>query len=120
MTRSITISIPGVPEKEKDFTQQVRDLARALGWLEYHPYRSDRSTPGFPDLVMVKAPRVIFAELKMAKGKVSHSQEIWLQELNDCGGVETYLWRPQDRQEIADCLSGRGGASFEITVTEAE
>lgn len=58
---------------EKAFTEEVRKVARTLGWLEMHPFDSRRTTAGFPDLTMVRKPRVVFAELKLdLKGQNFH------------------------------------------------
>ena len=74
---------------EKQLLECVRSLAKGLGWLTYHTHNSRRSEPGFPDLVMVRPPRLIFAELKNEKGVVSDAQERWLLEL---GKVEDWLY----------------------------
>jgi len=92
------------PIKEKEFLQQVRDLAKLCGWLVYHTYDSRRSPEGFPDLVLVRGNRIIFAELKAAKGKVTPNQRVWLNALEKVQGVETYLWRPADWDEIVEAL----------------
>ena len=80
---------------EKEFQSQVVTLARILGWLVYHPYDSRRSEPGFPDLTMVRAGRLIFAELKSETGKVTLAQKDWAREL-ELSDAEYYLWRPAD------------------------
>lgn len=80
---------------EKEFQSQVVTLARILGWLVYHPYDSRRSEPGFPDLTMVRAGRLIFAELKSETGKVTLAQKDWANELA-LSDAEYYLWRPAD------------------------
>lgn len=51
-------------QSEDDFAQAVRDYAKLMGFMHYHTHRSDRSEPGFPDCVMVRGSRLIFAELK--------------------------------------------------------
>jgi hypothetical protein len=83
---------------EAEFTQTVRDLARQCGWLEYHTHRSDRSPAGFPDLVLARAPRLIFAELKVGSNKPTKAQREWLNALNDGLDLtpEVYLWYPRD------------------------
>ncbi len=105
---------------EEAFQSQVIDLARALGWRVAHfrPTRIQRkdgsvryATPvqadgtGFPDLVLCNGRRVVFAELKSARGKVSPEQGAWLLGLGDAG-QEAFLWRPADWDAIEAVLSG--------------
>jgi len=87
---------------EKQFSQQVVDVGKTFGWLVYRTWRSIHSPAGFPDLTMVKGERLIFAELKSAKGKVSPKQEEWLDALKAV--AETYLWRPDDFEGILEIL----------------
>ncbi len=90
---------------EKDFEGQIRDLAKMFQWKYYHTWRSIHSPAGFPDCVMVRGNRLIFAELKSEKGKLSPEQERWLEDLGATGRCEVYLWRPSDIEEIMKCLS---------------
>ena len=89
---------------EKDFQETVIDLAEARGWLVYHPYDSRRSREGYPDLTLVRAPRVIFAELKTEKGKLSDEQWAWQTALLSCPGVEYHVWRPHNWEEVQSAL----------------
>ena len=89
---------------EKQFLAQVRDLSAMLGWRLYHPWLSKYSESGWPDVALVRPPRVVLAELKTESGKVSPSQREWLDLLARCPGVETYLWRPTDIDTIAEVL----------------
>lgn len=88
---------------------RTKGLAQQLGWLGYHTHRSDRSPAGFPDLVLVRGPRLIFAELKRQarSAKPTPAQEEWLDRLGvveravadanaTVASVEVYLWRPED------------------------
>lgn len=50
---------------------------------------------GFPDLCLVRPPRVLFVELKSAKGRLSPDQTQWLQDLEK-SGLEVAIWRPSD------------------------
>ena len=90
---------------EKDFQATVIDLARTYGWIVGFTYDARKSEPGEPDLRMVRPPRVIFAELKTVKGKLTKGrwnksgrwlpgQDQWAAVLSECPGVEYYLWRP--------------------------
>lgn len=105
---------------EKRFQAQVVDLATKRGWLIYHTYDSRRSDEGFPDLVMVRGTRLIFAELKRASGSLAADQKRWLDALmearlaacsiNDDGDEswtpfpEVYVWRPFDWDDLAEIL----------------
>jgi hypothetical protein len=98
-----------LPMKEKEWQRLVVDLAALKGWFCYHTHDSRRSAPGFPDLVMVRPPRVVFAELKRgAKEKPTGDQERWLEALGACPGVETYLWRPDDWKGVEQVLKTEG------------
>jgi hypothetical protein len=81
---------------EAQWQSRVVDLAAWCGWLVFHPHDSRRSTPGWPDLVMVRDGRLILAELKTERGRVSVEQKRWLAALSLVVGVEVYLWRPSD------------------------
>ena len=89
---------------EAELQEAVIDLAHLLGWTVAHfrPARTAQGwrTPvaadgaGFPDCVFVR-DRVVYAELKSAKGAPSAAQRRWLDQL-DRAGAETYVWRPAD------------------------
>ncbi len=119
-------------ESEADFQGWVIDTARRSGWLVHHTRpamnrRGHYATPiqgdkGFPDLVLARQGRVIFAELKTTKARPSSEQKAWLHHLmpvlsdmyvrlkiyktvlNFRCFTEVYLWRPQDREEIMGIL----------------
>ncbi len=90
---------------EKELREQIRDLCKVLGYHFYFTWTSLHSPRGFPDLVLANPEkrRVIFAELKSDKGKLSPAQEEWLKTLADCG-QECYIWRPADFEEITRIL----------------
>lgn len=92
-------------DQEATFQSQVLEMAKRLHWLAYHTRDSRRSEPGFPDLVLVR-DRVIFAELKSERGKMSPEQITWRDALRSAG-AEFYEWRPSDLQHIATILSTR-------------
>lgn len=94
---------------EAEFQSNVTQLAATLGWHIHHDRGDYRECiggdAGFPDLVLARAGRVIFAELKSATGHLTPSQADWLTQLGSGQTVETYLWRPADIDEIAKLLS---------------
>lgn len=90
---------------EAQFEAAVERAAKLLGWRYYHTYNSMRSIPGFPDLVLVRGRRLIFAELKLDSGRVSQPQQNWLDDLRLVGPpTEVYLWRPRDWASIEQIL----------------
>ncbi len=99
----MTTTLPAITEAA--FMRQVLDLARIFGWTVYHPQLSKWSERGFPDLTLVRPPRVVFAELKRQTGRTTEHQDRWLALLAGCDGVETYLWRPADFDAIAAVLA---------------
>jgi hypothetical protein len=90
---------------EREWQREVVALAKHMGWRHYHTHDSRRSEPGWPDLALVR-DRLVLAELKTETGRVSAAQERWLSLLSSAG-VETYLWRPSDRDEVIRVLSRR-------------
>ena len=89
---------------EKAFQAAVVELARLCRWRCYHTYDSRRSTPGFPDLVLLRGNRLIFAELKRQRGTVTVDQRGWLAALAATGAVDVRLWRPSDWPDIEATL----------------
>jgi hypothetical protein len=78
---------------ESDFQGRVIGLAKSLGWSVYHTRYSKHSEAGFPDLVLVRPPRLIFAELKVWPRTTPRPvQADWLARLGAVPCVETYLW----------------------------
>ena len=94
---------------EKEYQAQIVELAKTLGFLVYHPFDSRRSTAGFPDLVLIRSPRVLFVEVKSETGKLSLDQQVWLGSLSACPGVEAYVTRPSGWEEMAKVLAGEEG-----------
>lgn len=96
---------PRLQMTEAQFQEAVEGLARYSGWLVYHTRNSRGSVAGFPDLVLVRRPRVIFAELKVGRNRPSKAQQQWLDELAACDGIEAYLWRPEHLDTIRTTLA---------------
>lgn len=97
----------------------VIEYARLKNWKVAHHHDSrrqvrpgvlvgDSDAAGLPDLLLVREDRLIFAELKREKGKLSDTQAEWLSIL---GGVEdatehveVWTWRPSDWPVIEEVL----------------
>lgn len=109
----------GLPQQtEREFQASVINLARGMGWTVWFDVatnaprrcsgcgavrRLPRNASGHPDLILIRRPRIIWAELKAEDGKLSEAQAAWIEELMACG-QEAYVWRPQDAQRIAEVL----------------
>ena len=85
---------PRLALAEKDLQRQIIALAKTFGWAVYHPLLSKWSEKGWPDLAMIRGPRMIAAELKAEKGTVTEHQQAWLDALAEVPGIECYVWRP--------------------------
>jgi VRR-NUC domain len=112
------VSTTTLKVSEASFQRAVIDYARASGWKVAHWHDSrrevvrkdgtrltigDKDAAGVPDLLLVRAGRMICAELKSEKGRVSKAQEEWLDALSAVG-VEVYVWRPSEWDEVEEAL----------------
>ncbi len=99
-----------VQTSERYLQNAIVDAAHLYGYLVFHtrPAISQKGwrTPvqydgkGFVDLVLVGQERIIFAEIKAAKGKLSREQEQWLEGLGKVAAVtdrvRVCVWTPAD------------------------
>jgi hypothetical protein len=92
-------------ETEAGFQAWIVQYAQWHGWRVYHSWLSVHSTPGFPDLVLCRGERLIFAEIKSLAGKVTAHQREWLDALAQGPGVLVCVWRPDMRPEIERVLA---------------
>lgn len=106
-------------ETEAGFQAAVIRLAKVRGWTVAH-FRTSRTVSkrgrvryqtavaadgtGFPDLVLVRGHRLLFAELKTDTGRLRAEQRAWLDQLEETE-AEVYVWRPRDFDEIVELLS---------------
>jgi hypothetical protein len=89
---------------ESQWQKDVRKTAHSYGWRSYYTPYSLGASPGWPDLVLVKPPRVVFTELKVRTGKLRPAQEETRDLLERCEVVEYHLWRPADEAEVLEVL----------------
>ena len=101
---------------EQQFGDLVIELAQMRGWhvAHFRPARVGRGwrtamqgDVGFPDLVLARNGKVIFAELKAEHGRLGPTQDAWLAALG--AGQDTvhgvHVWRPRDWSEIVEVLA---------------
>lgn len=91
------------PQTEKEFQAAVLELAHLRGWRTYHTFISIHSTGGFPDLVLVRRPKLLFVELKREGKLPTEKQQAWLDELRACG-QDARLWTPASWEEVKAAL----------------
>lgn len=105
-------------QSERAFQAQVIAYARLMGWRVRHdaatnapracrhckaPLRLPRNEAGFLDLLLIRRPRIVWAELKSERGRLTEAQRAEIAELRSCG-QEAHLWRPSDWREIERIL----------------
>jgi hypothetical protein len=110
---------------EHDLQVSVIDIAKLHGYRVAHqrPARTNNGWrtaveghAGFPDLVLVRGvrngqpARLLFVELKTAKGRVSDDQKRWLEVLREVPRIEVHIWQSEDLDsgKIAEILNGSG------------
>lgn len=87
---------------------EVMKLARAKGWRVYLRGQSQRagSHPGFPSLVLLRPPLMLFVFLGGRLANPSQDEALWLNAAELVAGVKTHEWTPLEweRGEIEDAL----------------
>lgn len=101
---------------EDELLSVVIGTARTGGWLVHHTRNSRRGVTqgdvGLPDVIAVRSPRLVVAELKKKDGRVTRAQQEWLDRFAQ-SGAEAYVWRPADWADgtIERILLGIGGTA---------
>jgi len=90
---------------EASWQQTVKEAAEMFGWWVYHTHDSRHSQPGFPDLVLIKPPRVMFIELKRETGQLTIEQRYVMDMLGECSEIETHIARPSNWSQVVEWLS---------------
>lgn len=102
------------PESEASFMASVLDYAKLRGWRRAHFRPAQKKNggwitavqgdgAGFPDLVLVRGHRVIYAELKSERGKLSDEQARWIADL-EAADQAVFVWRPSDWADVERIL----------------
>jgi hypothetical protein len=91
---------------EAAWQAQVEAWAKRAGWLGYHVRDSRGSARGFPDCVFVRpqTSEIVFAELKTERGRVSPSQQVWIEALRACN-QRVFVFRPADEDLVKRVLA---------------
>ena len=117
-TRVQTQANAPLRQSERDFMKAVIEMATLFGWRTWHDSATNaprqcwhcgrgtvlkRNDPGWPDLVLVRRPRILFVELKAEGETPTVEQWAWLGELDACG-QEAHVWTPADWPAIERSL----------------
>ena len=104
---------------EKDWQRRVIELAKLFGYRIYHHrpamvgkriVTALEGDAGLPDLLLCRPPRLIFAELKVGRNVLSEGQVEWLAWLRGVPNVESYVWRPEQWEDVIEILRRREAA----------
>jgi len=80
---------------EAELQASVVKMAGYCGWKCYHTKFSIGSDRGFPDLILVRPPRLMAFEFKRDGKHPTAAQDAWLEAIAACG-IETYVFTPFD------------------------
>lgn len=106
------VKLPSITENQ--FLKQVLQLAKLRGWRTCHfrPAMNKRGQwmtavqgdgAGWPDIILVRPPRILAVELKVGKNKTTPEQDVWLEQLSKCG-IYAAVWRPEMWETIETIL----------------
>lgn len=103
--------------KEREWQQQVEEALTRHGWWFIHIPANVVICPschrkiyrgiakGFPDILAIKPPRLLWLELKRERGQLEPEQKRVGAMLQACG--QTWLHaRPRDREELLHLIAG--------------
>lgn len=90
-------------QDEREWRQYVVQVARTHGWSVYYHHDSKRTTPGWPDLALIRVPVFMLVELKSDHGKLSRAQQECIAMLQACG-ASVHVWRPCDEDHVRRVL----------------
>jgi hypothetical protein len=100
---------------EAAFTTELLKWLKVYKWRSFHVRNSGyggntyvQGEPGFPDIVAIRPPRLLVAELKIGKagtllGEPRPEQRMWLAALERVG-AEVHVWHPADLPRIVEIL----------------
>lgn len=97
-------------ETEASFMRRIMEYAQLRGWQVFHDEHSLWNERGLPDLILTRWPRqddfarLVFAEIKVSGGKLRVEQTYWIETLRHVPGVEVFVWRPADWDNIQRTL----------------
>jgi len=89
----------------------IVDLAKTLRWTVFHVHDSRAMAEGFPDLLLIRPPQLVFLEVKAENGRATPAQMAVLALLRRCPQVTALLVRPSDWEAVKRLLTRSGPPS---------
>ena len=89
---------------ENDVKRVVKDYLNIKGYFNFHILQGIGSFKGIPDIIAIKAGRVLFLEIKKPKGKQSEYQKQFQIFIEGHGG-EYYIVR--SLEDLMKIIEGR-------------
>lgn len=107
-----SMSIAEYRDTADDFSQSLEDPymraimahAEKCGWYVFHDEDSRRNQADFPDLILVKEPRLLVLEVKRTRGRLTAGQKVLLLKLVACGVDARAVW-PKDWKALKEELA---------------
>jgi hypothetical protein len=96
------------PTSEAEWMVTIGDALDVTGWawIHHRPARrkdgkwttptQGNSSKGFPDLVCIRPPRVLWIEVKTNAGRATREQTAWIESLRSSGQEAYILHFPRD------------------------
>jgi hypothetical protein len=86
-------------DSETEWRSYVMEAARFAGWSVFYWPDSRRTTPGWPDIALLRVPDFLLVELKTNNGKLTRQQQLTISELQ-ASGIHVEVWRPVDEAHV--------------------
>ncbi len=86
--------------KESDIKKQVVPYLRLKGWFVFPVMQGALAYRGISDLIAIKQGRVLFIELKVAKGVLSDYQKKFQEDITIHGGEYLVIRSVEDLETV--------------------
>lgn len=85
---------------EKEIQNEIRRYLQIRGWYVIRIQQGMGAHKGLSDLIAVKSGRVVFAEIKTPRGRLSEYQERFREEIAAHGGEYAVLRSVEDAMRL--------------------
>jgi hypothetical protein len=81
-----TYRVPKKLSPETQIKRMIKQYLNYKGWFHFPLTAGLGAYPGAPDMIAIKAGRVVFIEVKTPTGKLSPHQQAFKENIGDRGG----------------------------------